>query len=125
MRILIADDSEHVRRGIVAIVSREANWSICGEAKDGADAIEKAAELRPDLLLLDVSLPDISGLEVARQVSEKAPGTKILIISNHDAGLLLPKALDSGAVGCVDKSRLSTDLLPFLRNIAATIRLPL
>lgn len=122
MRILIADDNEHVRRGISAMLSCEAGWSICGEAMDGADAIEKTVALRPDLLLLDVSLPDMNGLEVARQMSEKSPGTKILVISNHDAGLLLPRVLDSGALGCVDKSRLSTDLLPAVRNIEASIR---
>jgi two-component system, NarL family, response regulator NreC len=121
VRILIADDNDHVRRGVAAIVSSQKNWIVCGEARDGAEAIQRTFELKPDLILLDVSLPDMSGLQVARRVRDNAPETKILVISNHDAQYLYPRVLQAGGDACLDKSRLATDLLETIRKIEASI----
>jgi DNA-binding NarL/FixJ family response regulator len=117
MRILIADDNEWVRRGVIKILAAMAHWEVCGEAKDGAETILSAAELLPDLILLDVSMPGMSGLEVARLLRGKVRGAKIVIMSQYDAALLLPRALEAGALACVDKSRLSVDLLPTILSV--------
>ena len=116
MRILIADDSELVRRGVKNILART-HWEVCGEATDGNEAIQSAAHLLPDLVLLDVSMPGISGLEVARHLHEKFPAIRIVVMSQHDPAVLLPRALQMGAHACVDKSRLVTDLVPAIRRI--------
>ena len=118
MRILIADDSEVVRRGVRNILA-PTSWEICGEAIDGPDAIQKATELLPDLVLLDISMPGLSGLDVARLLREKVPATNILVMSQHDPAVLLPRALEAGAHACIDKSRLAVDLVPAIERIQA------
>ena len=120
MRILIADDNDYVRSGLAAMLSSQESWSICGEARDGAEAIRRTVELKPDLILLDVNLPDMSGLEVARRLREASPKTKILVISNHDAKLLLPVVLEAGGSACIDKGRLASDLPQTIGKIAAS-----
>jgi len=117
MRILIADDNELVRRGISGLLADQEGWQVCGEARDAADAIQKASDLRPDLILLDVSMPGKNGLETARAIKEQLPHTKILIISYHDPKQMLPWSLEVGADGCIDKARLGIDLLPAIRNL--------
>jgi DNA-binding NarL/FixJ family response regulator len=117
MRILIADDNEWVRRGVMNILASMSQWEVCGEAKDGAETIQRAAELVPDLILLDVSMPGLNGLDVARLLREKVPAAKILIMSQHDPLILLPRAIEAGAHACVDKGHLSTELLPTITNM--------
>ncbi len=117
MRILIADDNEWVRRGVMNILASMSHWEVCGEAQDGAETIERAAELAPDLVLLDVSMPGLNGLDVARLLREIVPTAKILIMSQHDPVLLLPRAIEAGAHACVDKSHLSTELLPAIASL--------
>ena len=117
MRILVVDDNEVVRNGVVDILATKAGWRVCGQAKDGAEGIQKALELTPDLILLDISMPGLNGLEVARRVRQEVPRANILIMSQNDAVHLLPTAIKAGAQGCVDKSRLSADLIPALENI--------
>jgi DNA-binding NarL/FixJ family response regulator len=117
MRILIADDSDIVRRGIVSLLSAETNWKVCGEARNGLEALQKAQELQPDLILLDVSLPDINGLEVARRLRLEVPKMKILVISQHDPVQLLPRVMEAGGDGCLDKSCLAADLVVSIEGI--------
>jgi DNA-binding NarL/FixJ family response regulator len=121
MRILIAEDNDMVRRGVAEILSSEANWEICGEAKDGSEALRKARELLPDLILLDISMLVIDGLQAARLLRQDVPAVKILIISQHDQIQLLPHIIAAGAHGCVDKVRLSTDLLPSIKKIQIAV----
>jgi DNA-binding NarL/FixJ family response regulator len=121
MRILIADDNPWIRRGVMNILAPMTQWEVCGEAQDGPEAVDMAAELLPDLILLDVSMPGLSGLEVARLVREKVPAAKILIMSQHDPVVLLPRAIQAGAHGCVDKSRLSTELCPSIANLMEAV----
>src|SRR5271163_2974415 len=97
MHILIADDNEMVRRGVRAILSSETTWQVCGEAIDGTDALMKARELRPDVILLDISMPGINGLEAARLLHQEVPTAKIIVISQHDPTQLLPRVIESGA----------------------------
>jgi DNA-binding NarL/FixJ family response regulator len=117
MRILIADDSDIVRRGIASLLSAEMNLNVCGEARNGLEALQKAQELQPDLILLDVSLPDINGLEVARRLRLEVPKVKILVISQHDPVQLLPRVMVAGGDGCLDKSRLAADLVVTIEGI--------
>ncbi|MGA7924461.1 MAG: response regulator transcription factor [Candidatus Sulfotelmatobacter sp.] len=117
MRILIADDNDIVRRGIVALLSRVPAWTICGEAVNGADTLQKTRELQPDLVLLDVSLPDANGLEITRRLRADFPTIRILVISQHNPRLLLPQAMGAGANGCLDKGCLGMDLLAAIEKI--------
>ena len=119
MRILIADDNELVRRGVARLLSSEPNWQICGEAADGSETVRKARELLPDLILLDISMPGINGLEVSRLLRQEVPQARILVISQHDPIQLLPRVLAAGGDACVDKSCLAKDLLASIRNIGA------
>src|ERR1700675_3323693 len=111
MRILIVDDNAMVRRGVILHLSSWPTWKVCGEASSGEEAIVKANELRPDLILLDISLPGVNGFEVAATLRGETPQVKIVIMSQHDQTQLLPRALEVGANACVDKDSLSTDLL--------------
>jgi DNA-binding NarL/FixJ family response regulator len=118
MRILIVDDNERIRRGVSDILASKKNWNVCGEARDGMEAIRKARELLPDLILLDISMPGLNGLEAARLLRQEIANTKILLMSQYDPIPLLPGAIQAGANGCVDKSRLGTDLLSCIERIS-------
>lgn len=120
MRVLIADDNELVRRGIASLLSGENELEVCGEASDANETLRKADELRPGLILLDVSMPGMNGLNTARLLREKFPELKILIISQHHPKQLLPLSLEVGAHGCIDKARLAVELLPTLKNMLRT-----
>ena len=122
MRILLADDNEWVRRGVKSILASMSAWEICGEAKSGEEAVQIAGEVLPDLVLLDVSMPGLNGLDAARLLREKVPTAKILIMSQHDPALLLSRALDAGAHACVDKSRLSVSLLPTIASVMGGVK---
>jgi DNA-binding NarL/FixJ family response regulator len=117
MRILIADDSDIVRRGVVGLLSAETNWNVCGEARNGLEALQKTRELQPDLILLDVNLPDMNGLEVARRLRLEVPKVKILVIGQHDPVQLLPGVIKAGGDDCLDKSRLAADLVVTIEGI--------
>jgi two-component system, NarL family, response regulator NreC len=117
MRILIADDSDVVRRGIIGLLSYEPEWVVCGEAKDGSEALQKARELLPDLVLLDISMPGLSGLDVARRLRQELPKAKLLVISQHDSSLMLPQVIEAGGDACLDKGHLATDLVATIKKL--------
>jgi DNA-binding NarL/FixJ family response regulator len=116
MRILVADDSVLVRSGIAEILSDRA-WEICGEASDGTEALEKARRLKPDLVLLDVSMPGTNGLVVAELIRKELPAVRIVMVSLHALDQLLDKAHWHLADGLVDKSRLGMDLIPTINKL--------
>jgi DNA-binding NarL/FixJ family response regulator len=116
IRILIADDNQMIRDSVGAILASE-GWDVCGQASDGEEAILKARELRPDLVVLDVSMPGIDGLETARRLRKENAEMKIVIISQHDPARLLPRALEVGANACVDKGRVATDIGNAIRGV--------
>ena len=101
----------------VGILSSEKDLEVCGEAKDGSEALQKARELLPDLILLDISMPGMNGLEAARLLRNEVRQAKILVISQHDPLQLLPSVIAAGADGCIDKSRLSADLVASIKKI--------
>jgi DNA-binding NarL/FixJ family response regulator len=117
MRILIADDHHLIRRGVAELLSKEAGWEICGEATDAAQALQKASELNPDLVLLDISMPEGSGLEAARRIRQEIPHVRILMMSHHDATQFEQTAIDSGADGCIDKARVALDLIATIKSL--------
>jgi DNA-binding NarL/FixJ family response regulator len=110
-RILIADDHEIVRRGIRALIEGHGGWEVCGEAIDGREAVEKALELRPDIVLLDVGMPNLNGLDAARQILGANPRTRVLILTMHDSEQIVREVLEVGARGFLLKSDAARDLV--------------
>src|SRR5579862_2114938 len=117
MRILIADDFKPIRTAVAGILSQQPDWVVCGEACNGSEALRLATELNPDVVLLDISMPGIDGLQTARLIHKSVPSTKIVILSHHDSTQLLNDARKSGAQQCVDKGRIATDLVPSIRRL--------
>lgn len=111
LRILVADDHEVVRRGIRALLDGHPDWEVCGEAIDGRDAVEKARKLSPDLALLDISMPNLNGLEAARQILRAAPRTRVLILTMHNSDQVIREVLEVGARGFIFKSDAARDLV--------------
>ncbi len=118
VRILIADDHEEVRRGVRSLLGSRMDWDVCGEAVDGQDAIRKAKELKPDVVLLDISMPHLNGLEAARVIRKETPESEILILSQYDASEMVQAALEAGARGFVAKSDVFRDLLAAVEAVS-------
>jgi len=118
-RILIVDDYEIVRSGLRRLVERQSGWEVCGEAVNGKEAIEKSLALNPDLVLMDVSMPVMSGIEAARQIRDLSPVTKIVILSLHDDESITAEAKNAGADAYVVKACPSEILL---KTIAAVLQ---
>jgi DNA-binding NarL/FixJ family response regulator len=104
VRILIADDHELIRRGLAAVLADRPDWSIVGEAADGRQACELAARLTPEIVVLDLTMPQLNGLDATRQIRISTPKTRILIVTAHESEQLLREVLDAGAMGYVLKS---------------------
>src|SRR5215475_11321646 len=111
LRILIADDHEVARSGVRALIESHSGWEVCGEAKDGREAVERAAALNPDLILLDIGMPNLNGLEAARQILAANPDVAILILTMHDSDNTVREVLRAGARGYVLKSDAGKDLV--------------
>jgi len=111
LRVLVVDDHVAIRRGIRTLISGRSEWAICGEASDGLDAVEKARQLRPNLILMDVSMPRMDGLEATRHIRRDLPECEVLIISQNDPAIVREQAKQVGANGCVAKMDLARDLV--------------
>lgn len=111
LRILIADDHEVARRGIRSLLESHTGWQVCAEAKDGRDAVELAARTKPDLILLDIGMPNLNGLEAARQILPTTPNVAILILTMHDSDNVIREVLRAGARGFLLKSDAGRDLV--------------
>jgi len=117
VRILIVDDSRNWRRAVCSILQEHLDFIVICESSDGLDAVRKSEELQPDLILLDIGLPQLNGLEAARQIRTVAPRSRILFVSSYDYPDLLSEALQIGALGFVVKSNVARDLLPAIRTV--------
>ncbi len=111
LQILIADDHEVARRGIRAVLESHPGWEVCAEAKDGREAVELASSLKPDVILLDIGMPNLNGLEAARQILAISPDVPILILTMHDSDNVIREVLRAGARGFLLKSDAGRDLL--------------
>jgi len=117
-RILIADDHEAVRRGLrSALVG--AGWQVCGEATNGQEAIQKTIDLRPDMAILDVSMPNIGGLEAAREILKSSPQTKVLVFTMHESRQIREETANIGVHGLAVKSAPLSTLLSTIESILA------
>lgn len=117
LRVLVVDDNESVRRSICQLLTSQADIEVICEAVDGDDALEKAREHVPDLVLLDITMPTTNGLEAARVLKREFPSMHILIVSQHDSRGFQWAALAAGASGYVVKSNAAQDLVPEVRRI--------
>jgi DNA-binding NarL/FixJ family response regulator len=110
-RILIADDHDVARGGIRALLENHPGWQVCGEAKDGRETVDLVAKTKPDLILLDIGMPNLNGLEATRQILATAPEALILILTMHDTDQLVREVLRAGARGFLFKSDAGRDLI--------------
>jgi len=110
-RILIADDHELARRGIRALIEGHPGWEVCGEAQDGREALERTREMKPDLVLLDIGMPNLNGLEAARQILANGAATRIVILTMNYSPQLVREVLAVGARGFLLKSDAGRDLI--------------
>jgi DNA-binding NarL/FixJ family response regulator len=111
LRILIADDHELVRRGLRSLLESQPGWQVVAEAKDGAEAVQKSAALKPDIVILDFAMPQLNGLGAIQEISKVHPAARILMLSMHQSENLIREALDAGARGYVTKSSASWKLV--------------
>ena len=121
MRILVADDHASVRRYICGVLEAEQGWSVCGEASNGREAVQMAAELKPDVVVLDLSMPVLNGLDAARQIRKELPRIAVVILTLHEGEELTRAVLETGAGACVvktDLQRLVIELRTMLQSNA-------
>jgi len=119
LKVLLVDDHALVRRGFRRMLEDESSFQIVGEASDGQEAIERAEELRPDVIVMDCALPQVNGIEASRRILRKQPHIGILMLSMHSENTLVRQALDAGAKGYILKNAMDLDLVSAIKKIAA------
>jgi DNA-binding NarL/FixJ family response regulator len=119
LRILLADDHELVRRGVRGLLCVRSGWRVVGEAANGREAVDKTNKLKPDVAIVDVSMPDLDGLQATRQIREVSPNTEVVVLTMHDSEQMVRRVLDAGALGYVLKSDLSVNLVKAVKNVSA------
>src|SRR5438067_10077872 len=117
-RILIADDHDVVRSGLRSILEAHQGWEIIAEASDGNQAIAKAIETKPDVAIIDYSLPAVNGIEATRQIRARVPGTEVLIFTMHDSDVLVSEALEAGARAYLLKTDAKQYLVAAVESLA-------
>lgn len=117
IRVLVVDDHEVARRGIRSVLSSDASLDVVWEAADGEEAVRKAAEFHPTIILLDITLPGMSGIQAARRMRIVSPESRIIFLSQHDSIQIAKDALSAGAHGYVVKSDAGLDLLNAIRTV--------
>ena len=118
VRILLADDHALMRRGLRSLLEARANFEVCGEASNGWEAVQKAEELRPDVAIVDITMPGLNGLEAARRIRKGCSRTEVVIFSVHYSDQLIRDVLDAGVRGYVIKSDPARDLLGAVEALA-------
>jgi DNA-binding NarL/FixJ family response regulator len=117
IRILIADDHDVVRTGLVALLTHRPDWQVCAEATNGRDAVKLAVKLKPNIAILDLSMPELNGLEATRQIRQEVPETEVLIFSMYENEQFVRDLLAAGARGYVLKSDVATQLLIAVESV--------
>lgn len=118
LRIFIADDHPLVREGLRCVLQAQPGWTVCGEAEDGRTAVKLGLELKPDVYLIDISMPQLNGLDVTRQIRRDHPNAAILIVTIHEADQLCSELMQAGASGCLVKSDGPRQLLAAVEAVA-------
>jgi DNA-binding NarL/FixJ family response regulator len=118
VRILVADDHPVVRHGLRTLLGGHPEWEIVDEAADGFEAVDKADRLKPDVVVLDITMPKMSGLEACRLIRKTVPASEILIVTQHDSPQMMREALEAGARGYVVKSNAARDLLAAVEAVS-------
>lgn len=118
LRILIADDHEVVRQGVRTIVESQPGWNVVAEAQNGFDAVRQTLDLKPDIVLLDISMPELNGLDAAKQILKQLPETQVLILTMHESDELVREVLAAGARGYVLKTDAKRDLVSAVRSLS-------
>ncbi len=116
-RVLIVDDHAVVRRGVRALLQPSQNWEICGEAENGEDAIRLAQDLKPEIIIMDLSMPVMNGLQATRAIRQSLPEIKVVLFSLHTSSELVRSIFMAGAQGYVLKSDAETDLITALETV--------
>jgi DNA-binding NarL/FixJ family response regulator len=119
MRILIVDDAALVRVGLRLMMEGHEGWAVCGEAQDGEEALEKAVQLKPDVILLDISMPKMNGLIAAPLIRQKVPRAKIVFLTMHPTLDIAREASEAGGSAFVSKDLLTRDLTPTIEALEA------
>lgn len=122
LRILLADDHALVRRGAREVLQSRPGWKVVAEATTGVEAVEKARKLKPDVAILDISMPELDGVQATRQIRETVPKTRVLVLTMHESDRMVQSALEAGAQGYVLKSDLTGCLVKAVREVSADKR---
>jgi DNA-binding NarL/FixJ family response regulator len=118
LRILLADDHSIVRRGLRELLEEHVGWSVCAEAATGREAVEMAIEHRPQIAVLDLSMPELNGLEATRRIRQAVPETEVLVFTMHESDELVREVLAAGARGYLLKSDAADQLVPAVESLA-------
>ena len=118
-RILVVDDHDIVRQGVCALIAAQPEWIVCGEARTGRDAIRLAVELTPDVVVMDLLMPDLNGVDAARQIKKLLPATEILVLSGHEETELIQTVFDAGIRAYIFKSQARAHLVPAITALIA------
>src|ERR1700737_1208989 len=118
LRILIADDHEVVREGMRALIEHEPGWQVCGTAAKGQEAVETAKKLKPAVVVLDMTMPELDGLEALRQIKRALPGTEVVIFSAHHSEEVIEQLFDAGAKSYIQKSDAGRHLVAAIKSLA-------
>ena len=117
-RILLVDDHQVVRRGVAGLIGdSNQGWEVCGEASTGREALAAASSLKPDIVVMDISMPDMNGLEATRELLKQDPGIEVLILSMHESDQMVHDVLSAGARGYILKRDAGNDLLAALEAL--------
>src|SRR5215831_20249311 len=118
IRILLADDHDVVRRGLISMLAARPDWEVCGEAQNGREAVSLAVKLKPNVAVLDLSMPELNGLEATRQIRKEVPETEVLVFSMYESEEFVRDLLAAGARGYVLKSDVAAQLLTAVETVA-------
>lgn len=115
--LLIVDDHEVFRRGLRSLLEPFSDWRICGEAIDGINAVEQCRRLKPDIVVMDITMPQMNGLEATKLIKQERPATQIVIITQHDSPQISSVAMQSGASSFVTKSAVGSELVAAIQGL--------